>query len=166
MAATVLGSRVTAFSIWPKVEGDTIKMGYAEVEVLDIFRNSLIGTAPLIIGTIILYFLSSTFQNADLVFKIIYLYFIFQISNSMFLSPADLKEVRVLFFLSLFIFITAYVTNFYFFKLNFLPQNFNFLYSDYYLSTLKTINFFLLFPLAFNFILLLLARFFMTHKRY
>jgi hypothetical protein len=166
MAATFLGSRVTAFSIWPKVEGDTIKMGYAEVEVLDIFRNSLIGTAPLIFGTIILYFLSSTFQNADLVFKIIYLYFIFQISNSMFLSPADLKEVRVLFFLGLFVLITAYVTNFYFYKINFLPQNFNFLYSDYYLSTLKTINFFLSFPLVFNFILLLLARYFITHKRY
>jgi hypothetical protein len=166
MAATFLGSRVTAFSVWPRVEGETIKMGYAEVEVLDIFRNSLIGTAPLIIGTIILYYLSSTFQNADLVFKIIYLYLIFQISNSMFLSPADVKEVRVLFFVTLFILITAYTTNFFFYKLNFLPQDFSFLKSNFYLDRLKIVNFFLMFPVVANLSLLIIARYFVTHKRY
>lgn len=166
MAATFLGSRVTAFSIWPRIEGDSIKMGYAEVEVLDLFRNSLIGVAPLVIGTGILYLLASSFQNVDLIFKIVYLYLIFQISNSMFLSPADVKEVRVLLFLTLFILITAFITNFYFYKLNFLPQDFNFLKSSYYLETLKTVNFFLMFPLIINSSLFLIARYLITHKRY
>ena len=166
MAVTFLGSRVTAFSIWPRIEGDSIKMGYAEVEVLDMFRNSLIGVAPLVIGTGILYLLASSFQNVDLIFKIIYLYLIFQISNSMFLSPADVKEVRVLLFLTLFILITVFITNFYFYKLNFLPQDFNFLKSSYYLETLKTVNFFLMFPLIINSSLFLIARYFITHKRY
>ena len=166
MAATFLGSRVTAFSIWPKIEGDSIKMGYAEVEVLDIFRNSLIGIAPLLVGTFALYFLSSSFQSADLVYKIIYLYFIFQISNSMFLSPADVREVRVLLFIATFLFILSYLVNFYFYKLSFFPQDFNFLYTSSYLETLKTLNFFLIFPVIFNLSLFLLARIFITHKRY
>jgi len=166
MAATFLGSRVTAFSIWPKIEGDSIKMGYAEVEVLDIFRNSLIGIAPLLVGTFALYFLSSSFQSADLVYKIIYLYFIFQISNSMFLSPADVKEVRVLLFITTFLFILSYLINFYFYKLSFFPQDFSFLYTSSYLETLKTLNFFLIFPVIFNLSLFLLAKIFITHKRY
>lgn len=166
MAATFLGSRVTAFSIWPRIEGDTIKMGYAEVEVLDIFRNSLIGIAPLLIGTLALYFLSASFQSAELVYQIIYLYLIFQISNSMFLSPADVREVRILFFIAIFLFILSYIINFYFYKLNYFPQDFNFLYTSRYLETFKTLNFFLIFPSIFNLSLFLLARIFITHKRY
>ena len=116
LTAVLLGSAVRSFSVWPRVEGDSIKMGYAEVEVLDIFRNSLIGIAPLLFGSMILYYLTSVFLTVSLIYKFVLLYLIFQISNSMFLSPADVKEVRILLFLTLFLIVTVYIINFYFYK--------------------------------------------------
>jgi len=166
LTAVLLGSAVRSFSVWPRVEGDSIKMGYAEVEVLDIFRNSLIGIAPLLFGSMILYYLSSIFLTVSLVYKFVLLYLIFQISNSMFLSPADVKEVRILLFLTLFLIVTVYIINFYFYKISFIPQDPTFLLNNWYLTNLKLINIFMLFPLLLNSFLLLLAKFFITHKRY
>jgi len=79
LTATLLGSRVTKFSIWPKVENGGIKMGYAQFVVLDIFRNTLIGIAPLIYGILILYLLIINFFSVALYLKIIF--FIFNISS-------------------------------------------------------------------------------------
>ena len=131
LTAVLLGSAVRSFSVWPRVEGDSIKMGYAEVEVLDIFRNSLIGIAPLLFGSMILYYLSSIFLTVSLVYKFVLLYLIFQISNSMFLSPADVKEVRILLFLTLFLIVTVYIINFYFYKISFIPQDPTFLLNNW-----------------------------------
>lgn len=96
ISATLLGSRVTRFSIWPKIENGGIKMGYAQFIVLDIFRNTLIGISPLIFGILILYFLISNFFVVSLSLKILFLYLIFQVSNSMFLSSSDLKDFKTL----------------------------------------------------------------------
>lgn len=167
MMAVILGSGVRSFSIWPKVEGDTIKMGYAEVEVLDIFRNSLIGTAPLIIGSFLLYYFSTLFLSVSILYKIILVYFIFQIANSMFLSPADVKEVRILFFSFVFTFVVLYIINFYYRQLPLIPQDLSFLnFLNIYLPVLKVINYFMLFPLILNVIIFSLTSILITHKRY
>lgn len=123
ITATFLGLRVTKFSIWPKVENGGIKMGYAQFIVLDVFRNSLIGLAPLIYGICILYFLIINFFAVSLLYKIIFVYLIFQVSNSMFLSDSDLKDFKIVAGIFLLLFGIALVTNFYY-QVNFF-QNLN-----------------------------------------
>src|SRR5260221_5738718 len=39
---------------WPKLEGDTVKLGSVEVAKTDPFRRLLIGMAPFLFGTVIL----------------------------------------------------------------------------------------------------------------
>ena len=166
LTAVLLGGRVASFSVWPRIEGDSIKMGFAEVEVLDLIRNSLIGISPLVIGSVTLYFLASIFQNSSIWYQLLYVYLIFQISNSMFLSPSDVKEFRILFFIFIFFLISATIVNLYFVRLPYFPQSTAFLLTNWNLEIFKNISLFMFFPLVLNSILFLMTRFFITHKRY
>lgn len=164
MTTVLLGGRVSKFSVWPKVENGAIKMGYAEVEVLDIFRNSLIGTSPLIFGVVILYYLGSIFQSSTLTLQIIFAYIIFQVANSMFLSPSDVKEFNLLFLISISVLAIFYLVNFYYMKLDFLPQDLNFLKTSIYLEKLQSINLMLVLPLILNFVILIISKLTNKHR--
>jgi len=120
ITATLLGSRVTKFSIWPTVEGGTIKMGYAQFVVKDIFRNTLIGISPLVFGILILYFLILNFFTADFYLKIVILYFIFQVSNSMFLSESDVRDLKILTLVALVLAVLVFLVDNFYLKLNLL----------------------------------------------
>jgi len=158
MATVLLGGRVGSINLWPKIEGNHIKMGTAEVEVLDIFRNSIIGTAPLVFGSLILIFISSNFFEQVLWVQVIFAYLIFQISNSMFLSDTDLVEVRGLFFVLLFITLIAYLYNFQVEKILFLPQDLSFLNSSLYINELKNVNIFFGITFIINILFLFIAK--------
>jgi len=158
LTTVLLGGRVGSINLWPEVEGNHIKMGTAEVEVMDIFRNSLVGTSPLILGSLLLVYISSNFFNQVWWLQIIFAFLIFQISNSMFLSPSDLSEVRVLFLTFLVILVIAYLFNFFVTPISFLPQNISFFNSSLYLDELKNINLFFGITFVINLLFLIFAR--------
>jgi hypothetical protein len=140
MITLMVGGRVGKINLWPQIENDHIKLGTAEVQVMDPFRNSLVGVSPLLIGSALIVYLSSIFQSQSLEFQILIGYFIFQISNSMFLSPSDIKEFKYLFLFGLIILILTLV----YFYLNsydqYLNVIFEFLSQSVFLNELKNLN--------------------------
>jgi hypothetical protein len=158
MATVLLGGRVGAINLWPKIEGNHIKMGTAEVEVLDVFRNSIIGTAPLVFGSLILIYISSNFFNQELWVQVIFAYLIFQISNSMFLSDVDLAEAKILFLLIPAILSLVYFYNFTVEKITFMPQDLSFLNTSLYINEFRSINLFFGITFIINLFFLIFAK--------
>lgn len=58
VTAHMLGVRTGGFSVWPKASANgQLQMGAVQIEIVDPFRHSLIGIAPLIFGSIAVSFL-------------------------------------------------------------------------------------------------------------
>lgn len=54
LMATVVGARTRGFSVVPeRLPDGTLRLGYVETERTDIFREALIGVAPLITGSVV-----------------------------------------------------------------------------------------------------------------
>lgn len=164
ITCVLMGGRVSKFSVWPKVEGGHIKMGYAEVEVLDIFRNTLIGISPLIFGVSILFYVSTIFSQVDLIMQIFLSYIVFQVANSMFLSDSDVKEFYALIFILTVFIVFLYFVNFNYLKIDFLPQDINIFLTNTYLTELRSLNNFFLIPLLINFIFLIISKLILRHR--
>ena len=88
-----------AISVWPKLEGSTIRMGSVGVAKVDRLRSLLIGVAPLIVGLIILFLLFALFLPNVHSFNYwmigLFIYILFVITNSMFSSKKDLEGAGV-----------------------------------------------------------------------
>lgn len=111
--AKLLGVRTARMSLWPRRQQDgTLRLGFVETERVDFLREALIGGAPLIAGTVAVVVIgswrlavgslgvalaagdaagivrgfSNSLTSAD---SLIWLYFIFTISNSMMPSGSD-----------------------------------------------------------------------------
>jgi hypothetical protein len=54
LAAQLLGLRTGKFRVWPSKQGDYIGLGSVSVERADIWRESLVGVAPLVAGNLVL----------------------------------------------------------------------------------------------------------------
>ena len=79
------------------IDDKHIKYGTAEIEVTDPFRSTLIGIAPLIFGITLIYFLTLNINfNFFSWVDVVKLFLISQISNSMFLSDSDTKDLKVI----------------------------------------------------------------------
>lgn len=115
LIARLLGVRVRKMSLLPAREGDRIRLGFVELERMDVARSSLVGAAPLIIGTLalggiglvvfnsarlnaaflagdlngILAQLAAAFQAPD---AWVWFYLVFAIANSMPPSPSDMQS--------------------------------------------------------------------------
>lgn len=166
ITATLLGSRVTKFSIWPKVENGVIKMGYAQFIVLDVFRNTLIGISPLLFGIMILYFLIINIFSVNVYLQVFFFYLIFQVANSMFLSDSDIKELKSLILIIIFLITGIYLLDLFFLNLN-LFENLNLnLLNMLDLTFLKFLNLFFFSTLVINFIFLIIFRLLNKFHRY
>ncbi len=90
-------------SLLPKLQGNTIRMGTAEVGKSDIVRQLLIGVAPFILGITILflsfYFLLPKLSSLNYVLLDLFIYLLFTISNSMFSSKRDLEGIAFFLFI-------------------------------------------------------------------
>jgi hypothetical protein len=158
LTATLLGSRVTKFSIWPQVENGGIKMGYAQFIVLDVVRNTFIGIAPLIFGIIILYFLILNFFTVNIYLKLLIIYLIFQVSNSMFLSESDIKDLKLLTLIILVLGLIIYVVDVFYLKFGILNLlNFNFI-SSININFILYLNIFFVATLIMNLLILGLVK--------
>ncbi len=112
VTALVLLVNVYGFHVGPEVVGNSIWLGYVRYEKTDVFRSSLIGLAPLITGTGVIYTISyfafGTAQIHDILasenwlaatralgmgisnpWGWVAIYFIFAVSASMFPSRSD-----------------------------------------------------------------------------
>ena len=113
LTATVLNVRTGHFSVVPeRLPDGTLRLGYVETEKPDLFREALIGIAPLLVGCAVVIFVGYTrlgvgpvgdaLTNNDLLQAVqgmgamtqakdfwLWLYLIFAVSNSMVPSAAD-----------------------------------------------------------------------------
>lgn len=111
LIAGVLLVPVGEIEFLPEIREDGVKLGTAEIGQTDIFRRSIIGVAPLIVGLTILISISwlnlISFQDTRFLIlgKIALGYIIFVIANTMFSSRKDLEGagVVVLFIIGIFI---------------------------------------------------------------
>jgi len=170
--SVLLGGRVGVISLFPsKLEDGSIKFGHVEVEVLDPLRNTLVGTAPLIVGIGLILYLSS-FVSLDTFdfWNFFILFLIFQISNAMYLSSSDLVYFKKIFFLSIIIFILLALGEYfiYDFFINYLDSFKIFIFSSSFKDYLDKLNYSFLFPLVINLILISIFKLFHIsfHKRY
>jgi hypothetical protein len=166
ITAIFLGAKVKSFSIWPKFENNSIKLGYAEVTKLDTFRNTLIGIAPLIFGIILNYYLVQLFVISNIEVKFLLFYFIFQISNSMFLSESDTKELKILSVILIILFTVTYFFDLYYLKINLVD---NFIRSEYFvldLNLLIYLNALFFMTLVLNLFILVLIKILNRLKTY
>lgn len=114
LAAKVLFVQTGKISIWPRPKNGVLEMGYVTIEKVDPLRQSLIGVAPLIVGSIAIILISQwrlglkeigsmlasgDWQGfRDTLYTAIkrndfwlWMYLLFAISNSMLPSPSDRK---------------------------------------------------------------------------
>lgn len=84
--AVLLMVPVGHIHILPEVVEDKIHMGTVSTAETDIFRRTLVGLAPFIVGTAIIFY-SLTLERTWLIY-----YLIFEVSNTMFSSSEDLRE--------------------------------------------------------------------------
>src|SRR3972149_12216726 len=111
LTAEILQVPTGELSLKPHLENNHLKLGSAQVGMTDPIRLTLIGTAPFVSGTIVLWLILvvgfrldlnqlsvAVFQQIAAGFNWWYLlfgYLIFAISNTMFSSPSDLQAAAL-----------------------------------------------------------------------
>jgi len=97
LMAHILFVRAGNMVLFPRLEGNGVRLGSVSIEKTDPFRRMIIGVAPILIGTSLLFLLLyyATIQNYSL-FSLPMIgigYFVFEIGNTMFSSKKDLEGV-------------------------------------------------------------------------
>ena len=129
--ARLLGLKTGKFRVWPKRQGKYIGLGSVSVESRDPIRDSLVGVAPLIVGTILVTLIGRMIFDTPLVsgllaegnwlgaviaFRqelnrpsgLIWAYLLFTIANAMMPSASDREPVMPVLFYSL-LAVAAYI---------------------------------------------------------
>lgn len=148
-------------SITPRIEGDKVKLGTAEVGESDPIRRALIGVAPVIVGLGLivgsLHFLGFT----GLWSSLILLYIIFIIANTMFSSPKDLEGTIEVVILIVSILIALYFLGF--LDLVWISQR---IFTSGTISVLNRVVIYLLIPIIVDLGVYSLAKVFLRNKQY
>lgn len=88
---------VGKLNLMPEVRDDGIKLGSVSIGETDIFRGTLIGLAPLILGSSLLIWAVATVLSKahpiQPVFVVLLIYAIFELTHTMFSSKSDLRAV-------------------------------------------------------------------------
>jgi hypothetical protein len=143
----ILFLKVHEINIFPKLEGDHIRLGFVSYEKQDFVRGFLVGIAPFSAGLVFFYFVSvfNLFPSINLFQNIILVYLIFSVSSNMFSSKQDL--VDFVFVIPLFIFLAGF---FYIFQINLDMLFKNKRIWDISLEFLMKMNFYLFLSLIIN----------------
>jgi len=119
LTARLLGLKTGKFRVWPKPQGKQIRMGSVSVQRGNLWQDSLVGLAPLLIGSLLLvwisqrvffaYAISSAFLQGQWLqglqtFRtalsepdgILWTYLLFAIGNAMMPSASDREPLRPL----------------------------------------------------------------------
>ncbi|OGK34585.1 hypothetical protein A3A93_02960 [Candidatus Roizmanbacteria bacterium RIFCSPLOWO2_01_FULL_38_12] len=94
LIAILLLHKVRAIHIFPVFEKNHIRLGRVIYEKKDALRSILVGIAPVIVGIMIFWWISTLdiFFIQNLWLKTLIIYLIFIVSTTMFLSKADLID--------------------------------------------------------------------------
>lgn len=117
--ATLLGVRTSGMSLWPKrMPNGRVRLGALQVQMVDPVRESLVGLAPFLVGTVAVLLMAQrvfgveltaraspleqlglVFQNLSNLSRVpdawLWLYLLFAISNSMLPSESDRRPWRM-----------------------------------------------------------------------
>lgn len=152
LTASILLVRCKDIEFTPKIHGNSVKLGSVQVEKTDFIRSALIAFAPTIIGcfiiTAVLFYFTSdifNFSKTPAWRMLIFLYVLFQIGNTMFVSRKDV-ETTLKFFL---VFISLFVV-LYLFNIRLLEYFFEILEKNNAPSFFRELDLFFLIPLAIN----------------
>ena len=109
--AIILLLRVREIHIFPEFEKNYIKLGRVIYEKQDVLRGIIVGIAPIVIGLIIFFWLSTLhiFLIENLWLKLLMFYLIFVISTTMFSSRQDLIDLGYLLPITIIIIIFLYL---------------------------------------------------------
>lgn len=102
--------------LFPKLEGESVKLGSVEIGKTDPFRRLLIGVAPFLVGTSIILLTLSIAQTqnywGNIWALLAILYILFEIGNTMFSSKKDLEGALLVLMIVLILGITTYFLGF------------------------------------------------------
>jgi hypothetical protein len=119
--ARLLGLKTGKFRVWPKRHGKHIGLGSVSVESRDVIRDSLVGIAPLLVGTVLVtiigrmifdtplvtsHFSQGQWWEAVLAFRqelnrpsgLLWAYLLFTIANAMMPSASDREPIKPVLF--------------------------------------------------------------------
>lgn len=163
LMAIILRIPTGEISLFPDLNGSggDVRMGSVAIAEVDPFRRSLVGVAPIFLGTALLIgILYVVFRpGAELVWwqLVLAFYFIFTISNTMFSSKKDLEGTAAvggaIIIVALLVFAVLYFIGV---RISFDFSN-TFL-SDSWVSALQKVDIFLLIPISLNAIIAFLIR--------
>lgn len=159
LTSLILFVPVGKLELIPKLEGEKLRLGSVLIGKTDFIRRFIIGIAPLIIGVLILIMIVAfAFANppGNAWWKyLIYLYLIFTISNTMYMSKRDMEGGWKLALAFISVFVLLYLVGF-----RVQVTNESFLYSDNFTGVMRTANFYILFPLGLDFAIVLFGKFY------
>ena len=94
LMAIVLFLKVREIHIFPEWDNTYIKLGKVIYEKKDVFRSILVGIAPIIVGLLFFWWMSSVriLETSVISIQIVTIYIIFVISSTMFSSKQDLVD--------------------------------------------------------------------------
>ncbi len=121
--AKLLGLKTGKFRVWPKRQGKYIGLGSVSVESRDPIRDSLVGVAPLLVGTVLVtiighiifdtprvstYLVQGNWLGAVIAFRLelnrpsglLWAYLLFTIANAMMPSASDREPIMPVLFYS------------------------------------------------------------------
>lgn len=109
VVAHMLGVRTFDFVLLPKLEAQHVRLGSVTIAKTDIIRRTLIGIAPLLLGVTIIFvciWWVLLAASHPLWLLLLLGVIIFQISNTMFPSKADISKMVAFFIVFLFLLVT------------------------------------------------------------
>lgn len=166
LAAKLLFVPVGKFNLKPKAERNMITLGSVSIANTDYFRWTLIGMAPFVVGVILVLlpfwndFIKETVESR-MILKVLLLYFIFQISNTMFLSKSDLSGLLRLLIVTVIILLLLYL-----FKVRVALDGLYSLLNIKVAAVLPLLLLYLLIPIGIDLILLMVGKFVNKILRY
>ncbi|MCC6456860.1 MAG: hypothetical protein IT328_18030 [Caldilineaceae bacterium] len=121
--ARLLGLKTGKFRVWPKRHGKHIGLGSVSVESRDVIRDSLVGVAPLLVGTVLVTLIGHMIFDTPLVIShlsqgqwweaalafrqelnrpsgLLWAYLLFTIANAMMPSASDREPIKPVLFYS------------------------------------------------------------------
>jgi len=153
LIASILLVRCKDMEFTPKIHGNTVKLGSVQVEKTDFIRSAVIAFAPTIIGcsiitAVLLYFTPGIFNLSKISVwqTLIFLYVLFQIGNTMFVSRKDIEAA-----LKFLLVLSSLLIILYLFNIKILEYFFEFLQKNNTQSFFKELDLFFLVPLFINF---------------
>lgn len=141
-------------NLLPKMEGDGVRLGSVMIGKADPLRRLLIGVAPFLVGTAIIFttlFIAESYQLwTNIWYSLLCVYILFQIGNTMFSSSKDLEGA-----LSFIILLIVLSLVFYFLGIRFTLSDISGLLTDPVINTFYQGVVYLTIPLVLDIIIII-----------